>query len=132
MVRNLEQVPGVIKRENGYRFAKEFTDSLNTPFLLFGIGILRFDKGEFNSYYIMCLNLKAQWGLAKFNKDLSFNSFYVVESPGVENRYDKNGNLVCQYQIEGNKYIKSTDGSEYIVGGEDGFKQGDKQYYYVR
>lgn len=131
MALDLAQVDGVIKIENGYKFSKEFIDSLDSKFLLSEIGIVRFDGGKFNSYYIMCLDLKAQWGLAKFNKDKSFNSFYVVESPGVENRYDKDEKLICQYFIKDGVYTKSTDGSKYVTG-ESWFSSGDKEYFYVR
>ena len=128
----MAQVDGVIKKENGYRFSKEFIESLDSKFLLFELGIVRFDKRKFNSYYIMCLDEKAQWGLAKFNKDKSFNSVYVEEEEGIENRYDSADRIVCKYLRKENVYTKSTDGSKYVTGGKEGFESGDKKYYYIR
>jgi len=132
MVKDLEQVPGVIKTELGYRFSNDFLESLDpAPVQLFEEGIVRFDNGKLNSYYILCLTLTADWGFAKFNRDKTFNSLYVQDRPGVENRYDPEGNLVCQYYVDGHIYTKSTDGSRYVTGGS-WFESGNKQYYYVR
>lgn len=132
MGKDLEKVPGVIKTEAGLRFSLEFIDSLDDKYLLSGIGIVRYDNGEFNSYYIACIDTQGRWGIVKYNKDKSFNSYYIEETPGIENRYNKDGKLICQYFIDGLMYTKSTDGSKYDCSNKECFRSGNKEYYYIR
>ena len=105
---------------------------------LCSIGIVRFDEGRLNSYYILCLTEDAKWGFAKFNKDKDFDSIYVQDNDEWESRYDKEGNLKCRYRIKrlaDKLHYEKDNGESYIIDPSFPYfeKRGtDTKYYYVR